>query len=68
MRARQRNWVRLEVEDVSKCAIHQGGLESLIIEDTAEGYLGKDALEKLLEIRVAEFEKCLVSFKHLISK
>ena len=53
MRARQRNWVRLEVEDVSKCAIHQGGLESLLIEDTAGGYLREDALEKLLEIVVA---------------
>ena len=53
---------------MSQIANHQGGFERWVIEDTAEGYLGKDALEKPLEIGVAEFEKRLIGFKHLISE
>ena len=56
IRARQRNGVHLEVEDVTECAIDQRGLESFIIEVITGGYLRKDALEKLLEVFVAYFE------------
>ena len=55
-------------KDVPKAAVHQGGLECWIIEDTDVGYLWEDAFEEPLEIRVAEFETGLVSFKYLISK
>ena len=68
MRACQRNGICLEVEDITKCASDQGGLESFIIEDITGGYLREDALEKLLEAVVAYFEKCLVSVEQLVSE